>query len=83
MVVYVGGKSSVLGFFVKHVLLSHIEKEGMTMDAIKIACMKSAGFRTLPKVPINTDGSPVLCIPDAYNYKALMASLSQPISSTT
>jgi hypothetical protein len=67
----VGGNSSVLGFFVKQVLLSRIEKEGMNMDGIKIPGMKSDGFRTLPKVPKNTDGSPVLYIPDTYNYKAI------------
>jgi len=71
MVEYVGGNSSVLGFFVEQVILSRIEKEGMTMDGIKIPGMKSVGFRTLPKVPENTGGSPVLYIPDAYNYKAI------------
>ncbi|KAF8541845.1 hypothetical protein BDD12DRAFT_979387 [Trichophaea hybrida] len=71
MIEYVGGNSSVLGFFVEQVVLSRIEKEGMTMDGIKIPGMKSVGFRTLPKGPENTDGSPVLYIPDTYNYKAI------------
>ena len=71
MVEYVGGNCSVLGFFVEQVILSHIEKEGMTMDGIKIPGMKSVGFRTLPKLPENAGESPVLYIPDAYNYKAI------------
>ena len=71
MVEYVGGNGSVLGFFVEQVILSGIEKEGMIMDGMKIPGMKSVGFRSLPKLPENQSESPVLYIPDAYNYKAI------------
>ena len=71
MVEYVGCNSSVLGFFVEQVMLSRIGKEGMAIGGIKITGMKSVGFCTIPNVPENTDGSPVLYIPDAYNYKAI------------
>jgi hypothetical protein len=71
MVEYVGDNSSVLGFFVKQVLLSRIEKEGMNMDGIKIPVLKSDGVHTLPKAPKSTDGSPVHHVPDTYNYKAI------------
>ncbi|KAF8534357.1 hypothetical protein BDD12DRAFT_896092 [Trichophaea hybrida] len=70
MIEYVGS-NSLVGFFVEQVILSRIEREGITMDGIKIPGMKSVAFRTLPKGPENTDGSPVLYIPDAYNYKAI------------
>ena len=71
MVEYVGGNSSVLGFFVEQVLLSYIEKEGMILDGIKIPGMASAAFRILPQIPQNAAESPVLYVPDAYNYKAI------------
>jgi hypothetical protein len=73
MVVLVGENSSALGFFVRQVLFSIIEKEGMVMRGVKVPGIVTVKFGTLPQLAEDASRSPVLYIPNAWNYAAIDA----------
>ncbi|RPB17975.1 hypothetical protein L211DRAFT_799136 [Terfezia boudieri ATCC MYA-4762] len=70
MIEYVGYNASVLGFFIEQVLLSTIQKEGMFLNGVN---QQFKLVDTFDRIPENSDDSPVLYIPEAWNHRSIDA----------